>query len=253
MIDIDYIKSVLNPTLENERKIGPEDIITQDIIEIIRAGKVSQIPKCFKPVEVSGQTFKVLTVCNRCKSEKVLKSFSKTQLLDFMKPKTCKGIEEKILCTECLKKKEVEDKILEKQKAEEQAELKAKRQEIIEKNTNSFILNYLDPNRQWNEGVNLKTKVKDIIYLDYLINDDIISEYIRCQLRYEDFLNTPYWNAISQYAKSRAKFKCQLCNCTENLNTHHRTYERHGREHLPQVIKEDLIVLCQDCHSKFHE
>lgn len=67
------------------------------------------------------------------------------------------------------------------------------------------------------------------------------------------FLRTPYWNAISLYAKSKANFSCQLCNSKENLRTHHRTYERHGYEHRDEVIKQDLIVLCDDCHSKFHD
>lgn len=46
----------------------------------------------------------------------------------------------------------------------------------------------------------------------------------------------------------RADYKCQLCNREGTMNVHHKTYERLGEEQL-----NDLIVLCQDCHAKFHD
>ena len=43
--------------------------------------------------------------------------------------------------------------------------------------------------------------------------------------------------------------RCQVCNTDKSiLDTHHRTYERLGRE-----LDGDLIVLCRDCHRIFHE
>jgi len=69
-------------------------------------------------------------------------------------------------------------------------------------------------------------------------------------MEYSDFLKTPYWKGVSEKKKSQAEFKCQLCSSNANLATHHRTYETHGYE--INYLK-DLIVLCKECHSKFHE
>lgn len=252
MIDIDYIKSVINPVFENERKIGTEDIITPEIVEILRNGLISQVPKCFKCIETSEQKFKVLSICNKCKKKEVLAEFSKTKLLRYLHPKHYQEVEKNILCPKCSELRKAEEEILKKQREEEYIKSKERRKEIIKSNTDYFIKSYLDPNRSWNQGVTLKTKVKDVIYRDYLVDDEVICEFIN-NMSYEDFLNTPYWSAISLYAKSRVNGRCQLCNRKNNLNTHHRTYGIHGYEHLPVVIKSDLIVLCQDCHSKFHE
>lgn len=64
---------------------------------------------------------------------------------------------------------------------------------------------------------------------------------------YSLYLKTPHWQNIRQQMLRRARFRCQLCNSGGVLNVHHRTYERRGEEDY-----KDLVVLCQDCHSKFH-
>lgn len=66
---------------------------------------------------------------------------------------------------------------------------------------------------------------------------------------YRDFLGTPYWRAIAAHTKYRARYRCQLCNSRSSLVTHHRDYGIHGKEHVHLY---DLIVLCNDCHQKFH-
>lgn len=35
----------------------------------------------------------------------------------------------------------------------------------------------------------------------------------------------------------------------EGLNVHHNSYAHHGQEHKHL---EDLVVLCNNCHKKFH-
>ena len=45
----------------------------------------------------------------------------------------------------------------------------------------------------------------------------------------------------------KSNCKCQLCNKSGELNVHHRTYERRGEESYS-----DLITLCEDCHTLFH-
>lgn len=75
-----------------------------------------------------------------------------------------------------------------------------------------------------------------------------LSEYAR-RMKYEDYLRTPYWQYVTIAARIRAKNKCQVCGKSAKLNTHHNTYEHIGYEILHP---EDLVVLCENCHSKFH-
>jgi 5-methylcytosine-specific restriction endonuclease McrA len=65
---------------------------------------------------------------------------------------------------------------------------------------------------------------------------------------YAEYLQSPEWKKKRAKALRFAQFKCQLCNESNNLNVHHRSYERRGNEPLG-----DLIVLCKDCHSIFHQ
>lgn len=65
---------------------------------------------------------------------------------------------------------------------------------------------------------------------------------------YSDYLKTEHWQKTSAAAKDRAGQKCQMCNAYGQLHTHHRTYERRGKE-----LPEDLIVLCASCHKLFHD
>ena len=67
-------------------------------------------------------------------------------------------------------------------------------------------------------------------------------------LPYPDYLQTTHWQAQRAAALERAGHRCQVCNGAEHLDTHHRTYERLGRE-LPS----DLTVLCRACHARFHD
>lgn len=64
---------------------------------------------------------------------------------------------------------------------------------------------------------------------------------------YQAYLRTLHWREVAKAAKERAGGRCQLCNDTDRLETHHRTYERRGFEE-----DWDLTVLCDRCHEKFH-
>jgi hypothetical protein len=67
------------------------------------------------------------------------------------------------------------------------------------------------------------------------------------QTTYEDYLRSDVWQRTRELALEYYGGKCCLCNSPEQLNVHHRTYERKGHERLA-----DLIVLCRDCHSSYH-
>jgi len=61
------------------------------------------------------------------------------------------------------------------------------------------------------------------------------------------YLQSDHWQKIKKEALREAKGLCQLCNKDQFVNVHHRTYENLGHEDI-----KDVIVLCLDCHSKFH-
>ena len=68
------------------------------------------------------------------------------------------------------------------------------------------------------------------------------------RVEYDTYLRSPVWAAKRYEALSRAGDRCQLCNRGDNLDVHHRTYERFGGGEIPA----DLTVLCRRCHQLFH-
>lgn len=80
-----------------------------------------------------------------------------------------------------------------------------------------------------------------------------ISNYIETlnQLRemdYKEYLETDHWLHFRQEAYKWASYKCQLCDKSQTtLNVHHKNYENKGRETF-----NDIIVLCHNCHKKYH-
>jgi 5-methylcytosine-specific restriction endonuclease McrA len=66
-------------------------------------------------------------------------------------------------------------------------------------------------------------------------------------MTYEEYLQSPEWRIRAEDAKHRGRWECALCASHENLEVHHRTYVRLGRE-LPS----DLVVLCRRCHRRHH-
>ena len=67
------------------------------------------------------------------------------------------------------------------------------------------------------------------------------------RLPYADYLRTAHWQRVRELAVEQAGHACDLCARTNQLEVHHRTYERLGFER-----QSDLIVLCDDCHEDFH-
>lgn len=68
------------------------------------------------------------------------------------------------------------------------------------------------------------------------------------RVEYRDvYLRSAHWAGIRKQALKRAEHRCQVCNGTERLDVHHRTYERLGHERPG-----DLTVLCRRCHDLFH-
>ena len=92
--------------------------------------------------------------------------------------------------------------------------------------------------------------IKDgIIDLDFIENAIIIKAFVKdYKQNYKQYLETKHWKAIRESKLKETGYKCQLCSKTDiKLHVHHNTYERIGDEDM-----NDLIVLCESCHKKFH-
>lgn len=70
------------------------------------------------------------------------------------------------------------------------------------------------------------------------------------EMAYKDFLQTQYWEVIAYVAKEASNWRCVLCDSRTRLEAHHRSYNRHGLEHL--YWNEMISCLCHECHSKHH-
>ncbi|MBS0653557.1 MAG: hypothetical protein JSR39_08575 [Verrucomicrobia bacterium] len=125
--------------------------------------------------------------------------------------------------------------------------LEESNRKTVQENTLYYLKNYLHPDRIWDKEITPKQRINQIRYAN--VNWEVVSDHIK-GMDYQDFLRTPYWKAIAAHIKYRAGYKCQLCNSANNLVTHHRDYGIHGFEHAHM---QELIVLCDGCHSKFHD
>ncbi len=65
---------------------------------------------------------------------------------------------------------------------------------------------------------------------------------------YKLYLKSEAWKLKRLQKLNSVGHSCQLCNSTDKLQIHHRTYERVYNEDL-----NDLTVLCSKCHYKFHK
>lgn len=65
---------------------------------------------------------------------------------------------------------------------------------------------------------------------------------------YSDYLQTIQWKRIRNRKLDKFPY-CQECGVTDNLEIHHLTYTHVGDE---ENHMEDLMVLCHNCHTRFH-
>lgn len=243
-MDREYVISLLTGTEPSDKKIQYGDHIDKELLEMLANAKHMLRIRSFalvkEEVPKDKRFYHIDFICSQCKKQ-TTEETNKTSLFallsDFKN-------ENKRICSCCEKKSKEEEKIQSFKRDQEY-------EEKIIKKTESYINGALNPSNSWNEKVNMDTKLSTILYDARCLNHETIRQHI-VEMNYQDFLSTPYWQAVSLYAKKKANFKCSLCNSTNRLNTHHRTYDRHGMEHIERVAKEDLIVLCNECHEKFH-
>jgi len=136
------------------------------------------------------------------------------------------------ICPEC---KKIRDE--KRKEREERAELERQKRE--KERQHRKLANF---------GTGKNTPACDFYLLFDLITEKDIE--ILTSMPYKNFLKTLYWRVVSRYVKWKNP-TCSLCGSDQNLNVHHKTYENRGREYL--TWKKDLIVLCDNCHKKFHD
>lgn len=64
---------------------------------------------------------------------------------------------------------------------------------------------------------------------------------------YQLHLTSPEWMDFRAEIFKQRGFKCELCKSKKNLQLHHLTYKNLGNEQ-----PEDVMILCEVCHSKAH-
>jgi 5-methylcytosine-specific restriction endonuclease McrA len=64
---------------------------------------------------------------------------------------------------------------------------------------------------------------------------------------YHAYLQGPFWRARKAAIIRYRGERCERCFRVDNLELHHRTYERLGRE-----LPEDVELLCSRCHQLEH-
>lgn len=233
---IDLIDNRLAPP-KNMEIFDGSITITIKVREHLRNYKEPEIKKLFrseKPSKGVFLTHKTEFCCHKC-STKYFKNLSKTAVIGTIFQIDC--------CEKC--SSEIENERSKRYELEkEQWKIQSNEQ------TDEFINNYLNPNHKFNSE-NLKKSEWFYFLFNKLggLNKEKLFEYAST-MNYKSFLNTPYWQAVRQKVLKKWNYKCALCSSNENLNIHHRSYENKGRE---LVNQNDLICLCNNCHSTFHE
>ncbi len=64
---------------------------------------------------------------------------------------------------------------------------------------------------------------------------------------YASYIQSARWAHLRDIALEHYGDACALCGSPHDLNVHHRTYDRLGKERLS-----DLTVLCRACHAHHH-
>lgn len=228
--------------------IKHEDYIDADSFEKLRdmyeKYSKTRFKECFEKIidksniKKEENYFKFEYKCRRC-GELYKLIDSKTKLFFYIE-----SPEHFLECFNCTLEKQKE---LQK-KREEELEQEKKYLEELEQNYKDNWLNpdYSLTKETYKKPWEARDEVKGTI--NYIGRDKI--KELANSLNYRDYLKTPYWKLVSTLVKRKFDYKCQLCGSEYDLNVHHRSYKHRGEEIF---YLEDLILLCYDCHQKFHE
>lgn len=70
----------------------------------------------------------------------------------------------------------------------------------------------------------------------------------RPRIEYDKYIKSNQWAGKRKEVIRNRGGKCEVCGGAENLQVHHKTYARLGREKM-----KDLRLLCGGCHRNEHE
>lgn len=250
-MDKEFIREIISTEDgTSDKLIKDGDFIDSELLEILSGISKKNLQKAFYYYKGSmpngGYKYLVELKCPDCG---VLhkKSVSKTKLMQILGYSSRYSCDKYIFHCETCKFKQEE---LEKNEREKQNKLDKENAKI---RVRQYIENYLDPDKSFKQEVSENEKIDYIMgsFYGYGFSDEIEKAVLK--MDYYDFLKTPYWDGIRNYKLKKAKYCCQLCSGKGVLNVHHKTYEHHGLEHLRTVADKDLIVLCKNCHEKFHD
>lgn len=235
MVDYHLFETILSHKEEGYIEYG--DFIDNKTLILFSKSRVDKVKLLFCKKKVGDSPFySVELLCPKCGNSHI-KELSRNELYKVVSDIRTNA-NKKQLCKKCsidvLNKQTICTK-----------ELELKQTLDIQNNTKTYIDIFLNPEISWKKGVSNYAKIRD---LNLIVDKEIIYDYIN-DMSYYDFLETPYWKAISEKVKIKANYRCQLCNSNIGLNTHHRCYDNHGDElhHM-----EDLICICEECHNNHH-
>jgi len=120
----------------------------------------------------------------------------------------------------------------------------------LPKNTDFLIKNYLLVDGVPSNGSDWQSLAFQMRMLVAACENDRFAEAI-IELEYGEFLRTPYRKIISYEVKKKNKFRCVMCDSSQLLHVHHKTYELHGYEHTYEGMR-CLTCVCDECHAKHH-
>jgi len=65
---------------------------------------------------------------------------------------------------------------------------------------------------------------------------------------YREYLVSKKWASIKRAVYFFYEEECYICRNNDRLHVHHKTYDRLFHEDL-----DDLVLVCNSCHSKIHD
>lgn len=263
-MDKDFIKFMITPVSKDDNRLIQEgDFINSDLVNILCSAPISYMKNAFAPIRKQSSRniapYKLELRCPKC-GEVFIRNLSKSRLMETLRiinlsrreeePESESNSYKLLWCDKCTK---IENDKRNREE-EQKHDLYLKR---CEEKLNHYINSYINPNYSFKKELNSRDKERIIMMDNFCFYpeqqaDEKIQEVVR-SLSYSDFLKTPYWDGVRNYKLRRSGYKCELCSSNKTLNVHHKTYENHGLEHLRSIANKDLIVLCKDCHYKFHD
>ncbi len=73
-------------------------------------------------------------------------------------------------------------------------------------------------------------------------------EALKAKYAYKEYVKSIDWGERKKQLTDAYGHACELCQKSGLIHVHHNNYKTRGHEH-----DEDLMILCKDCHYKFHE